>query len=213
MRSTMAALVVMGLAACAPGGRAQTPPAIGTPVAPARDTASAGRRDTTVYGTLNTGDIALRLRSSELEIRFVPLTDRITRLLARDAAQSLRGLVASQRDAIDALARENGLSDPGLALVTFFGQKDGARFDPGLVTLVAQGRFLRPVGVVPLTSRFSSQQLSVREQVSGIFLYEQAIPVDESFTVTYDTLTSDDWQRKLQLLDRERSRQGSGIPR
>ncbi len=71
---------------------------------------------------------------------------------------------------------------------------------------MSRGRFLRPVGVVPLTPGFSSQQLPVRGQATAIFLYEEQIPVDESFTLNYDALTSDDWQGKLPLLERERAR-------
>jgi hypothetical protein len=87
------------------------------------------------------------------------------------------------------------------------------RFDPQLLTVVSRGRFLRPVGVVPLSPGFSSQQLAQRGQAMAIFLYDEVIPVDESFTLTYDTLTSDDWQGKLPMLERERARVSSRMNR
>jgi len=37
------------------------------------------------YGSLSQSDLALRLRNDEIEIRFVPLDQRVTRLLAGDA--------------------------------------------------------------------------------------------------------------------------------
>ncbi len=216
MRRMIAVALLLG--ACAPhrGAGAQSPPQGQAPPVAAPDSTGRGTtRDSTrqasaalraTFGTLSQSDISLRVRGTDMEIRFVPLNERVIQLLAPDAQQSLRGLVASKREAIDALARQNGLSDPGLVLVTFYGQRDGVRFDPQLVTLTGRGRLLRPVGVVPLTARFSSQQLAVREQVSAIYLYEDLVPVDESFTVSYDSLVSDDWERKLPLLERERGR-------
>lgn len=204
-RSAMLALLLA--AACAPHARGQAAPA-------ADSTRRAAATDSSrSFGTLSQSDLGLRLRSDELEIRFVPLNERVTRLLAPDAWQSLRGLRAGRQTSIDSLARLNGLSDPGLALVTFYAQRDGVRFDPQLLTVVSRGRFLRPVGVIPLSPGFTSQQLAQRGQAMAIFLYEEVIPVDESFTLTYDTLTSEDWQGKLPMLERERARVSSRMNR
>ena len=164
---------------------------------------------TQVYGTLSQNDVAIRLRSDELEIRFVPLDDRILGLLARDAAESLRGLLAARRTAIDSAARQNGVAAPGLALVGFFAQRDGVRFDPQLVMVTASGRVLRPLAVVPLSPRFGSHQLGLREQVMGLFLYEDQIPVDAAFEVSYESQISREWERRLPLLERERARIGA----
>ena len=41
------------------------------------------------YGSLTQNDLALRVRNDDIEIRFIPLDPRVTRLLARDALQSL----------------------------------------------------------------------------------------------------------------------------
>lgn len=204
-RSAMLALLLA--AACAPHASGQAAPAADS----TRPTVAADSSRS--FGTLSQSDLGLRLRSEDLEIRFVPLNERVTRLLAPDAWQSLRGLRAGRQTSIDSLARLNGLSDPGLALVTFYAQRDGARFDPQLLTLVSRGRFLRPVGVVPLSPGFSAQQLPQRGQAMAIFLYEEVIPVDESFTLTYDTLTSDDWERKLPMLERERARVSARMSR
>jgi hypothetical protein len=200
-------LALLLAAACAPHASGQAPPASDT-------TRRAAATDSSrSFGTLSQSDLGLRLRSDELEIRFVPLNERVTRLLAPDAWQSLRGLRTGRQTSIDSLARINGLSDPGLALVTFYAQRDGVRFDPQLLTVVSRGRFLRPVGVIPLSPGFSSQQLAQRGQAMAIFLYDEVIPVDESFTLTYDTLTSDDWQGKLPMLERERARVSSRMNR
>ena len=44
------------------------------------------------------------------------------------------------------------------------------------------------------------------EQVSGIFLFEQDLPVNDSFVVLYAGQPSDDWQGKQRTLERERAR-------
>ncbi|HZA94279.1 MAG TPA: hypothetical protein VE420_16770 [Gemmatimonadales bacterium] len=158
------------------------------------------------YGSLSQNDLALRVGNDEIEIRFVPLDPRITPLLARDAYQSLRSLVETNRRAIDSVGARAGVAQPGLALVSFFGQRPDVRFDPQTVTLLIRNRAFRPLGVIPLNPKFSSQQLGVREQASALYLFEETIPVDDSFTLTYGSLVSEDWQKKQPTLDRERAR-------
>jgi hypothetical protein len=160
----------------------------------------------TGFGSLTQDDLALRMGNEDLAIRFVPLSPRIAPLLAKDAFQSLRSLVETHRGAIDSVAARAGVSQPGLALVSFFGQRQDVRFDPQILTLLVRNREFRPLGVLPLNSRFTSQQLGVREQASALYLYEEDIPIDDSFTLSYGSMSSDDWQRKLPLLDRERAR-------
>lgn len=158
------------------------------------------------YGSLSQNELALRVSDNDLEIRFVPLDPAITPLLARDAYQSLRQLIESRRRAIDSVASRAGVSRPGLALVSFFGLRPEVRFDPQTLTLLIRNRVFRPLGIIPLNARFTSQQLGVREQASAIYVFEEEIPVDDSFTFSYGVLTSEDWQRKQPLLDRERAR-------
>ena len=158
------------------------------------------------YGSLTQDDLALRIRTPDLDVRFVPLDARVTRLLARDSWESLRSLVESRRPAIDSLANRSGVSRPGLALVTFHAQRADARFDPQTLSVVVRNREFRPLAIVPFSGHFSSQQLQVREQVSGIYLYEEDLPVNDSFSLRYAGQTSDDWQSKQVTLDRERAR-------
>ncbi len=158
------------------------------------------------FGSLSQNDLALRVRNDDLEIRFIPLDPRVTPLLARDAYQSLRGLVESHRRAIDSVASRAGVAQPGLALVSFFGQRPDVRFDAQTLTLLVRNRAFQPLGFIPLNSKFTSQQLGVREQASAIYLFQETIPVDDSFTLSYGPLESEDWQRKQQILNRERAR-------
>ena len=158
------------------------------------------------FGSLRQSDLALNVRSDELEVRLVPLDQRVTRLLARDAYESLESLVHSRRASIDSVARMYGISAPGLALVTFFGGRVGARFDPSTLTLGIRNQVLRPRGVVPFSPRFTSQQLDVREQVSAIFVFDELLPVTDDFNFSYQGRSSESWGGKQRLLDRERAR-------
>jgi hypothetical protein len=158
------------------------------------------------YGTLTQDDVSLRIRTADIDLRFIPLDARVTTLLAKDSWESLRSLVESRRGSIDSVARVAGISHPGLALVTFFSQRANARFDPQTLQLVTRNRVFQPLGIVPFTPRFTSQQLNVREQVSAIYLFEEDLPVNDSFTIGYAGLSSEDWQRRQPVLDRERAR-------
>jgi hypothetical protein len=158
------------------------------------------------FGSLRQSDLALRITSDELEVRLVPLDQRVTRLLARDAYESLEGLVRSRRSSIDSLARLSGISTPGLVLVTFYGGREGARFDPSNLNLEIRNQFLRPRGIVPFSSRFTSQQLNVREEVTAIYIFDELLPVTDAFTFSYQGRVSEDWQSRQRLLDRERGR-------
>jgi hypothetical protein len=158
------------------------------------------------YGTLNQNDLSLRVRNEDVEIRFIPLDPKVTRLLANDAFQSLRSLVESRRRAIDSVASRAGVTEPGLALVSFFGLRSDTRFDPQTLTVRLRNRALQPLGVIPINARFTSHQLDLREQASAIYLFEEDLPVDDSFTLSYGALISEDWAARQPLIDRERAR-------
>ncbi len=158
------------------------------------------------YGTLNQNDLALRVRNEDVDIRFVPLDPKVTRLLANDAFQSLRSLVEARRREIDSVASRAGVAEPGLALVSFFGLRSDTRFDPQTLTVRVRSRALQPLGVIPISARFTSHQLDLREQASAIYLFEEDLPIDDSFSLSYGTLISEDWASKQPTLDRERAR-------
>ena len=161
---------------------------------------------TVSYGSLSQNDLAIRMRNDEVEIRFVPLDPRIMRLLANDAFQSLRSLVESRTRQIDSVASRAGVTKPGLALVSFYGLRADTRFDPQTLTVRLRSRALQPLGLIPINSKFSSHQLAVREQASAIYLFEEELPVDDSFTLSYAAMISDDWSVRQPVIDRERAR-------
>lgn len=176
------------------------------PLAPAAAQDDSSRLPPAGFGTLRQDDIDLSLGDDALDIRFTPLDEQVIRLLAPDGYRALAALVASRRADIDSVGREYGVSRPGLALVSFFGRQPNVRFDPQLILLSSRNRQFRPIGVVPLSPRFTGQQLNVRERANAIYLFEEEIPVNEPFTVSYGRLSSSEWERILETLERERAR-------
>ncbi len=154
------------------------------------------------YGTLNQNNLAVNLRTEELEVRFLPLDERVLRLLAPDAYRSLRDLVASKRAAVDSLR----VPAAGLVLVTFFSLKPDVLFDAYLAGVEVRSRQYRPIGVVPYSANFSSGQLRTREQATGILVFEEELSVYEPMTFSYGLLSTSAWRSNLTRIERERAR-------
>lgn len=157
-------------------------------------------------GQLSQDVLAMRIRTGTLDIRVVPLEERALRLLAPDAYQALHLLLTQHRAKIDSIGASRGVRTPGVAYVSFYGLAPATRFDPFLLTLSQRNQLFRPIGTIPLSAPFSNQQLDVREQASGLVLYERFLPVQEPFTMSYLDGVSDDWERRLTRLDAERLR-------
>jgi hypothetical protein len=156
------------------------------------------------YGVLNQDHISVRFTTGDLEVRFLPLDERVLRLVAKDGYESLRGLIDTRRAAIDSAAREAGLTDPGLALVTFFALRSDARFDPENLNLLYRNQLERPLAMIPVTGNFTGRQLNVRTQASAIYLFQIPLPVFELFELTYGGVQSGGWSEALRRLERAR---------
>ncbi len=157
------------------------------------------------YGVLNQDQVSIRFAAGDIEVRFVPLDERITRLVAPDGYAALQGLVASRQAAIDSAKQEAGVAQPGLALVSFFARRGDARFDPENLNLLYRNQLYRPAAIVPVTGNFSGRQLDVRTQASAIYLFDIPLPVFEQFDLSYAGTTSSAWNEVLRRLDRARS--------
>jgi len=189
---------LMVLVAAAAGARAP---------AAAQDSAATAARDVPPagYGTLRQDDIALRLETVDLQIRALPLDERVIRLLSPDTYATLHGLTVLKRQAIAELVDAFGLTDPALFVVTFFGLRERARYIPEDFTITSRGRFFRPIGIIPLSPRWSEQQLGQRETALAVYVFEAGIEVLEPFIATYGGVDASGWERNLRTLDEERA--------
>lgn len=187
--------VWVALAIAAVTGRAQAQNASDS----ARDIPPAG------YGTLRQDDIAVLLSTPLLQIRVLPLDERVIRLLTNDTYTALHGLKEMERTPIASAAAQYGITDPSLFVVTFFGLQPRAEFVPEDVTITSRNRFFRPIGIIPLSPRWGDRQLNQRETATAVYVFENGISVLESFTVTYEGASSRSWDSVLRKLDSERA--------
>ena len=157
-------------------------------------------------GHLSISTATITLNYGNLQVVFIPLDERILRLITKDSYEGTEGTIALQRRAIDSVVALTGITSPGIAFVSFQGLAPNTRFDPGQLTLNLHGQQFRPIAWIPMSATFSNQQLDVRQQVQALFIYERDIPVREGFTVSYLAATSDDWTGRLPRFDAERSR-------
>ena len=158
------------------------------------------------FGTLRRDDIVLGFATDQLELQILPLNQQVIRLLAPDTYRSLAQLIRSKDSLITDAARRAGLTATTLVLVTFFGKASGARFVPEDVTITSRGRQFRPLGFVPLSPTWNTQQLDLRQQAVAIYLYEDGIGWYEDLTVGYQSFSNAGWGHSMRLLQQERSR-------
>ncbi len=158
------------------------------------------------FGTLRQDQVGVRLQTENLQVRVLPLDESVIRLLSADAYRALRDLAASRAADVRAAARAAGHDSVQLFFVQFFALQPQVRFSPDQLYITSQNTSLRPVGIVPITPRWSEYQIDQRQQAAAIYLFEPIIPVLRPFAVSYADRTSQAWSGILQLLDAERAR-------
>jgi hypothetical protein len=189
-------LLAVALSACAASGTAhsqQAPDPMGTmpPMG---------------MGSLTQEQISISIANSQLTLRFEPLNERLLRLLAPDAYRALSGLIANRADAIDSVSRSSGASQPGLMLVTVYGNVPDVRFDPTLIGVTVNTRRIEAVGIIPLDANFSRQQLPIRAVGMALYVFSEELPVYSPLVFTYGMVAAEGWATKIQMFDRELAR-------
>jgi hypothetical protein len=157
------------------------------------------------YGTLGQDDIGISLRTESFSVGVLPLEERIIRLLAPDTYASMHRLLESRSSEIASTASRYGVREPMVFLVSFYGREARARFDPEALTITGQNRLFRPIGILPVSPAFGDRQLNQRETATAIYLYESGIRLADPFTLSYNGISSDQWERTLRVLERERA--------
>lgn len=158
------------------------------------------------FGTLRQDEVGIRLQTENLQVRVLPLDERVIRLLSPDAYRSLSQMVASRAAQIAASARGAGHDSASLFLVQFFALQPESQFSPELIEITSQAVAMRPLAIIPVTQRWSEYRLEQRQQAAAIYLFEPTVAVLRPFTVRYGDRASEAWSRVLQLLDAERAR-------
>jgi hypothetical protein len=208
-RGAFAAITVFGALVLA-SGCASSPgqPSVGavgaSPAVPASADTTGGALVTAGFGTLRQDDIAIKLQLADVLAKLTPLEESVIRTLSPDSYRALRELVESRRTAITRLATQHGLQRGSVWYVSFYGLAPEARFSPLELTLSSAGRDFRPVEVIPLTSGFGSQRLQPRETQSALYLFDDAVDVNQPLTVSLAGQQNTTWATTLRMIERER---------
>ena len=165
------------------------------------------------YGTLRQDDIAIRIQLQGVQVKAIPLDESVIRVLSPDSYRALRDLVESRRDEINVLASRRGLREPSLWYVSYFGLEPEARFSPTDVVITSAGRDHRPVEIIPLSTGFGQHRLRQREVQSAIYLFDDALEVEQPLVVTIETSRDESWAQTLRRVERERALIRSRTPR
>jgi hypothetical protein len=158
------------------------------------------------FGTLKVDDISLLFATQDVQVRVLPLDERVIRLLAPDSYESLSGLKRLKAADIDSAGRRYGTTAPTLFLVSFYGLKERAPFTPEDLTLQSRGRFFRPFAFVPMSPHWGERQVGLRESVVAVALYDPGIALfDDQLVVSYGNVTTNAWSGVARVLNRERA--------
>jgi hypothetical protein len=197
-----AILLVALIAACASGA----PAAAGQgSLAPITDDTT-GRATVPVgFGTLRQDDIAIRIELQGLIVRAIPLDENLIRLLTPDSYRALRELQESNKQAIAAVTRRTGGRPPDLWYVSFYGVEPDVHFSPMELVITSSGRDFRALEVLPLSTGFGEQRLKQRETQSAIYLFDEAIDLDQPLSLTFQNVRDDSWDQILTRVERERA--------
>ena len=205
-RATRALLAGFALTLSGCGGTATTPSTETPPpiAGAARDTTSPGLIPAG-FGSLKQDDISIRFQLRGLLVRATPLDETIIRVLAPDSYRSLRERRESERDRIAALAARYGVRGFSVWSISFYGLEPDVRFSPMDVVISSVGRDFRPIELIPLTSGFGENRLDQRDTQSALYLFDDAIDVNQPLTVMVETTRNAGWQETLRVIERERA--------
>lgn len=157
------------------------------------------------FGTLRQDEIAIRMELPGLIVRAIPLEENLIRLLTPDSYRALRELQESNQPAIAAVTRRTGGRAPDLWYVSFYGVQPDVHFSPMELVITSSGRDFRPLEIIPLSTGFGEQRLKQREAQSAIYLFDEAIDLDQPLSVTFQNVRDDSWDQILTRIERERA--------
>jgi hypothetical protein len=160
------------------------------------------------YGTLRQDDIALKTSPANgLQVRAIPLDERIIRLLSPDSYRALSELLTSKERQLLTIKERNRLPAYSIWYVSFFALEQGeTRFSPQEFIISNTGRDFRPLDMVPLTPGFGEYRLKQREVQSALLVFDGQIDVNQPVSAQLESTPSGtDWNTVLQRIERERS--------
>ncbi|MEP6764656.1 MAG: hypothetical protein ABJB66_10115 [Gemmatimonadaceae bacterium] len=160
------------------------------------------------FGRLRQDDITLQFTlPGGLQIKAIPLDERMIRLLSPDSYRVMTQLKESKKRTIDSIADRTRLQRYSLWYVTFYGVEQGeARFSPQEFIIQNVGHDFRPVDVLAMTNGFGENRVKQREKQSALYVFDGQLDTNQPLTARMEnTASSTDWQSVLQRVEQERT--------
>lgn len=155
------------------------------------------------HGSLFQDDVTLTLRTEELVLKVTPLEEWVIRLTAPDTWSRLSSLAAVHRQEV---ARQTGVDDASLFLVSFFSLTPGASFRPQDVQIENRGRLQRPLLIRPLTTGWGQERLRQEDAQLAVYAFSEGVDLEQALAVEYASRVSSGWEEILRRLELEHGR-------
>ena len=155
------------------------------------------------HGSLFQDDVTLTLRTEELVLKVTPLEEWVLRLTAPDTWSRLSSLAAIHRQEV---ARQTGMDDASLFLVSFFSLTPGASFRPQDVQIENRGRLQRPLLIRPLTTGWGQERLRQEEAQLAVYAFPGGVDLEQALAVEYASRVSSGWEEIMRRLELEHGR-------
>ena len=198
---TAGAALLHATAGCAQQKSATTP---ATPAAASADTTGTGLVPAG-YGSLRQDAIMIQLHLPGVLVKMTPLDESVIRTLSPDSYRALRENAESRRPVIVRLAAQHGLLRGSLWYVSFYGLAPDARFSPLELTVTVAGHDFRPVEVLALSNGFGEQRLQPRETQTALYLFDDALDVNQPLIVSLGSERNESWSDRLKTIEQERA--------
>ena len=154
-------------------------------------------------GSLHQDQFTMSLRDGDLLLKVTPLDESVIRLAAPDTYERLHNTAESRmQQARDAVYS----GEPELMLVSFFSYSPDVDYRPDDLIVVQQGRQMRPVAILPVTSGWGRGRLQQREIQNAVYVFDRDIDYAQPMTIRYGAMDTGDWINIVPTLDRERVR-------
>lgn len=160
------------------------------------------------FGSLKQDAISIRISpSGGLQLRAVPLDERILRLLSPDSYRSLREILASKSRELASVKERLRLPSFSIWYVSFYTLEQGeTRFSPGEFIINNVGRDFRPLDIIPLSTGFGEYRLKQREVQSALMVFDGQVDINQPITAQLEgTPSRVDWTRVMEDVERERA--------
>ena len=160
------------------------------------------------FGSLRQNDVALEISpAGGLQVRAIPLDERVIRLLRPDSYKSLRDILRSKDNELTTVRQRGRLTTYSVWYVSFFALEQGeTRFSPQEFIISNVGRDFRPIDVLPLSPGFGEYRLKQREVQSALIVFDGQLDVNQPLTAQMEGRSSTtNWTEVTQRIERERA--------